>query len=105
MTHYYMYVVRCQDHTLYTGYTTDLERRMKAHNNGTGAKYTKIRRPVTLLYACEYATKSEALKAEYAFKQHTRAQKDALLSQKGALTHYPIIETLIQEDTHETKEL
>lgn len=77
----YMYVVRCADQTLYTGYTTDLERRINAHNKGKGAKYTKTRRPVTLIYSESFDSKSEAMKAEYAFKQKTRQQKLAYIRQ------------------------
>ena len=80
---HFIYVALCKDNTLYTGYTTNVEKRIKAHNNGTGAKYTKTRRPITLLYAKEYATKSEALKAEYAFKQQTRSQKINYLKAQG----------------------
>lgn len=72
---HYLYVVECKDHSLYTGYTTNLERRIKQHNTGKGAKYTRARRPVTLCYYEEYSDASSALKAEYAFKQKTRAQK------------------------------
>ena len=62
----YTYIVECRDGTLYTGWTTDLEKRIKAHNTGKGAKYTKIRAPVRLVYHEEYETKQEALKREYA---------------------------------------
>lgn len=71
----YMYVVECSDLTLYTGYTTDITKRLAAHNAGKGAKYTKTRRPVKLLYQERFASKSEALRAESLFKQKTRAQK------------------------------
>lgn len=96
-----MYIVHCADNSLYTGYTNHLEQRMAAHNNGTGAKYTKYRRPIRLLYAQEFDTKSDALKAEYAFKQKTRAQKNAFLHQKGiSITHSqsPRIDYLSQEE-------
>jgi putative endonuclease len=73
---HYMYVVQCRDSTYYTGYTTNVEKRLSMHNNGTGAKYTRARRPVSLLYVEEYETKSEALKAEYRFKQRKRKQKE-----------------------------
>lgn len=71
----YMYVLACSDGTLYTGYTTDIERRLKAHNSGKGAKYTKTRLPVTLLYHEPFESKQAAMKAEYAFKKKTRQQK------------------------------
>lgn len=73
---YYMYVVRCADSTLYTGITTGVTARIHAHNTSLrGAKYTRSRRPVTLLYTKEYRTKSAALKAEYAFKHLSRKEK------------------------------
>lgn len=75
MSKAYMYVVRCADDTLYTGYTTDVNRRLKQHNSGKGAKYTRNRRPVELVYVEEFADKREAMRAEYAFKQLSRQQK------------------------------
>ena len=98
---HFIYVALCKDNTLYTGYTTNVEKRITVHNNGTGAKYTKTRRPITLLYAKEYATKSEALKAEYAFKQQTRIQKINYLIGQGVKirkTSKPIIQLLQQEE-------
>lgn len=73
----FMYVLKCADDTLYTGYTTDLKKRIATHNSGKGAKYTrpKSRRPATLLYAEAFDSKEEAMQAEYAFKQQTRTQK------------------------------
>ena len=56
----YTYMVKCSDGTLYTGWTTDLEHRVKAHNDGEGAKYTRSRRPVELVYYEEYATKGRS---------------------------------------------
>ena len=78
----YTYIVRCRDGSLYTGWTTDLERRLRAHNEGTGAKYTRSRRPVELVYAESFDTKEEALRREYAIKQMTREEKLSLL-QRG----------------------
>lgn len=75
----YTYIVRCSDETLYTGWTNNLEKRMQAHNSGKGAKYTKIRRPVELVYFEEYDTKQEAMKREYAIKQLSREKKLALI--------------------------
>lgn len=75
MDKHYTYILECKDQTLYTGYTTDLERRLKVHNDGKGAKYTKIRRPVKLVYHEEFDNKSEALKREYALKRLSRKQK------------------------------
>jgi len=74
-----MYIVRCADGTLYTGYTPDLQRRVKAHNEGKGAKYTKSRRPVVLVYAESFSKKNEAMAREYAVKRMTRSQKLSLI--------------------------
>lgn len=76
----YVYILRCADNTLYTGWTNNLEKRINNHNNGTGAKYTKARTPVELVYFEEYETKSEALKREYAIKQLSRKNKLELIS-------------------------
>ncbi|OLS02539.1 GIY-YIG nuclease family protein [Tissierella creatinophila] len=72
---FYVYILRCNDNTLYTGFTVDLERRIKTHNKGMGAKYTRGRLPVELVYKEEYKTKSEALKREYTLKKLNRIQK------------------------------
>lgn len=77
---YFVYIVRCSDGTLYTGYTTDVERRVAEHNAGTGAKYTRGRRPVRLVYKEAHASVSEAMQREYAIKQLRRRQKEALLA-------------------------
>ncbi|KRN88743.1 GIY-YIG nuclease family protein [Ligilactobacillus ceti] len=80
---YYFYVLLCADKTFYGGFTTDLEKRLATHNQGKGAKYTRIKskRPVKMIYSEEFTTKSEALKAEYAFKHQTRAKKEAYLQE------------------------
>lgn len=75
----YTYIVKCRDGSLYTGWTTDLERRIKEHNSGKGAKYTKSRRPVTLAYYETFDTKEEAMKREYAIKRLRRGDKLKLL--------------------------
>lgn len=75
----YTYILKCSDGTLYTGWTNDLEKRLKCHNSGKGAKYTKTRLPVVLEYYETFATKEEAMKREYAIKQMTRAEKDLLI--------------------------
>ncbi len=82
----YTYMVKCSDGTLYTGWTTDLEHRVKAHNDGEGAKYTRSRRPVELVYYEEYTTKAEAMKREYSIKQLTRKQKEKLIENKNMCT-------------------
>lgn len=76
---HYIYIVQCKDGTLYTGYTNNIEARIKKHNSGKGAKYTKTRRPVVLVYQEGYETKSEAMKREYEIKTFTRAQKLQLI--------------------------
>lgn len=75
----YTYIVKCSDGSLYTGWTTDIEKRLEAHNSGKGAKYTKSRRPVTLVYYEEFSTKEEAMKREYAIKQMKREEKKTLI--------------------------
>jgi putative endonuclease len=76
---HYFYVLLCRDGSLYAGYTNHLDRRVKQHNEGKGAKYTRGRGPVKLLYSKAYETKSEALKAEYAFKQWPKYKKENFL--------------------------
>lgn len=76
---FYVYIVKCKDNTLYTGYTVDLEERIKTHNQGLGAKYTRGRLPVELLYYEELNSKSEALKREYYIKSLNRKQKLKLI--------------------------
>lgn len=70
-----MYVLECSDGTLYTGYTTDLEKRINTHNSGKGAKYTKSRLPVTLIYHEFFETKNEAMSAEALFKKEKSTGK------------------------------
>ncbi|AXG37640.1 GIY-YIG nuclease family protein [Enterococcus gilvus] len=80
-TDQFFYVLLCKDHSFYGGYTTDLTRRLAEHNNGTGAKYThpQSRRPVKMIHAERFDTRSEATKAEAAFKKLPRKQKDKYL--------------------------
>lgn len=75
----YTYIVRCSDDTLYTGWTNHLKKRIEAHNHGTGARYTKSRRPVELVYYEAFTTKQLAMQREYQIKQLSRAQKLALI--------------------------
>jgi len=77
---YYVYMVECADGTLYTGIAKDLQRRIEEHNHShKGAKYTKTRRPVALVYTEECEDRSTASKREYAIKKLSREQKLALL--------------------------
>jgi len=76
---YFLYILQCADNTLYTGITTDLDRRLKEHNNSKlGAKYTKIRRPVKLVYSQQFTDRSEASKEESRIKKLSRQQKLSL---------------------------
>ena len=79
---WYLYILRCGDGTLYTGITTDVERRLEAHRQGRGAKYTRGRGPLELAYQEECGTHSEALKREYAIKQLSREEKENLICNK-----------------------
>lgn len=80
----YTYILKCSDGTYYTGWTNDLDKRLKAHNGGkSGAKYTRNRRPVTLVYYEEFQGKQEAMKREYAIKQLTRKEKENLIKEKN----------------------
>ena len=76
----YTYLVRCADGSLYCGWTNRLEERVRAHNEGKGAKYTKSRRPVELVYYEAFATKEEAMRREAAIKKLSRKEKEALVS-------------------------
>ncbi|MCY1591278.1 GIY-YIG nuclease family protein [Staphylococcus pettenkoferi] len=81
MDKHYVYIVKCKDDSLYTGYAKNVEQRVEKHNKGLGAKYTKVRRPVVLVYQEMYETKSEALKREYQIKQYSRNKKLALIKE------------------------
>ncbi|AKN33261.1 methyltransferase [Clostridium carboxidivorans P7] len=76
----YVYILQCIDGTLYTGYTNDLNKRIQVHNSGKGAKYTRGRLPVKLVYSEEFNTKNEALKREYAIKLMKRKRKLELIN-------------------------
>lgn len=78
---YYCYIVRCSDGTLYTGLTTDVERRVKEHNAGKGAKYTSMRGPVELIYQEPAGDRSSATKRERKIKQMSRERKLTLSEQ------------------------
>lgn len=77
---YYVYILKCGDDTLYTGWTNDLDARLAAHQEGRGAKYTRGRRPLELIYTEELASKSEAAKRECQIKKMTRRQKELLIN-------------------------
>lgn len=82
-TEHYFYVLLCRDGSYYGGYTNNLERRVRLHNEGKGAKYTRGRGPVTLIYSKSFSTKAEAMQEEYRFKQLTRNKKEEFLAREG----------------------
>ena len=84
MSGWFVYIVRCADKSLYTGITKDVERRIEEHNNddSLGAKYTKARRPVALVYQETCESRSDATKREYEIKQLTRKEKEVLQSRE-----------------------
>ena len=81
---FYVYVLACADGTLYTGYTNDVEQRTRAHNAGKGAKYTRSRTPVEVVAQARFATKREAMSAEFRFKQLARFEKEKLIDRSLA---------------------
>ena len=80
----YTYILRCGDGSLYTGWTNDLEKRIRTHNEGRGGKYTRSRLPVELVYHEEFETKEEAMRREWEIKQLTRVEKEKLLEDLDA---------------------
>jgi putative endonuclease len=80
---FYFYVLLCKDNTLYGGYTVNLIQRVDTHNKGRGAKYTKARRPVQLIYFESFDNQHDAMVAEFNFKQHTRSDKIKYLKNNG----------------------
>lgn len=73
---HYFYVLECRDGSYYAGYTNDLERRLRVHNEGKGAKYTRGRLPVRYVYSEIFTTKRQAMQAEYQFKTLKRSEKE-----------------------------
>ena len=81
-TPWYLYVVRCSDETFYTGVTTNIARRINEHNTShRGAKYTRTRRPVELVFWSDFESRATAQQAEYKFKKLTRAQKEKVINE------------------------
>lgn len=78
----YTYIVKCKDNTLYTGWTNNLEKRIEAHNSGKGAKYTKSRLPVELVYYETFETKEEAMRREFFIKKMRRKEKEKLIGDR-----------------------
>lgn len=79
----YVYIIKCNDDSLYTGWTNDLEKRFKTHQKGKGAKYTRGRGPLKLVYFEEHETKVQAMKREYEIKKMSRAKKIKLISKNN----------------------
>ncbi|ELZ11004.1 excinuclease ABC subunit C [Halovivax asiaticus JCM 14624] len=79
MSRHVVYVLHCADGTLYTGYTTDLERRVDEHNAGEGAKYTRSRTPVEVVHVERFDSRSAAMSREYEIKQYSRRRKERLV--------------------------
>ena len=82
---WFTYIVRCGDGSLYTGITNDLKKRIKAHNEGKGAKYTKGRGPIKLLIYFKFENKSLAAKEEYRIKKLSKTQKEILINESSGL--------------------
>ncbi len=78
----YTYIVKCADESYYTGWTNDLEKRIQCHNSGKGAKYTRCRRPVELVYYEAYENRHQAQSREVAIKRLSRKEKEALIEKK-----------------------
>lgn len=81
---FYFYLARCRDDSLYSGYCVSLKNREQAHNDGKGAKYTRPRRPVKIVYHEEFPTRSEAMQREAEVKKLTRAEKLKLIKRSSA---------------------
>lgn len=95
---FFLYVVECIDGTWYTGYTVDVAERIKAHNAGSGAKYTRGRRPVRLIAQAAFATKHEAMSAEYRFKRLSRPQKERLVGRAAQEPFEQVLHAVMGED-------
>lgn len=95
---FYLYVLECADGTWYTGYTVDVAERVRAHNAGAGAKYTRSRLPVRLLVQAAFATKHEAMSAEYRFKRLTRRQKERLVRRAAREPFERVLRSIMADD-------
>ena len=78
----FTYILKCSDGTLYTGWTVDLEKRLKSHNDGRGSKYTRARLPVRLVHQESFSSRKEAMQREYEIKQLSRKEKEGLFKIK-----------------------
>lgn len=79
MNKHYAYMLRCNDNSIYSEYTTDLDRRLEVYNSGKGAKYTRSRLPVKLEYFEEFSDKKDALKREREFKKYSHTEKEKMI--------------------------
>ena len=84
---HYVYIIECKDSTWYTGYTNHLQKRIEKHNEGKGAKYTRGRGPVSLIWEESFSSKTEAMRLEYALKKMTRAKKEEYVFERRASFH------------------
>jgi putative endonuclease len=91
MKEWFVYLLRCSDNTLYCGVTTDVERRVKEHNNGTASKYTRVKRPVTLEVSITFPDRGTALRVEHAVKQKPAKEKLAFLKEMNVETGHGFI--------------
>ena len=82
MSVHWVYILECDDSSFYTGYTTDVERRVSEHDRGEGAKYTRGRTPVELVHTEEFDSRSAAMSREYEIKQLSRAEKERLVEEE-----------------------
>lgn len=80
---YFVYLLECADHSLYCGFTTDLEKRVAAHRAGKASKYTRARLPVKMVYSESFSLRTQALKREYAIKQFSRLEKKKMIRAKA----------------------
>jgi putative endonuclease len=94
----YVYVLRCRDDTLYTGYTTDVERRVREHDAGEGAKYTRGRTPVVCCHVESFDTKSAAMAREYELKQCSRDRKERVVADGGVPDWVDLPLSLVDSD-------
>ena len=88
MKGWYIYILKCSDGTFYTGISTNISERVKRHNSGHGAKYTRVRRPVDLIYSQKASSKSEAKKKEIGIKSLSRQNKERLIRGSGFPSAY-----------------
>lgn len=100
----YTYIVECSDGTFYTGWTNDMEKRLRAHNTGRGAKYTKTRNPVKLVHLEMFETKEAAMRREYEIKQLSRKEKVKLIAESAKRDEVSEVQTDLQKGDDNTLE-